>query len=123
MSSFIPKYWTINVRRSTAASMQVTYESKIRLCSNLQRARIQFPSGCQSLVLVTVKINGQPVLPYEGDALGYDASDPMDYPIEVEVDVGDILEYVVNNGDAANAHTIPCLFILQQRPQEPKKVS
>lgn len=112
-----PKYFTENIRQETALNTKATYSYKVPLHSYFQKIVVQFFAGCSGFVEVNLTVNGQPIFPYGGDPLAYDASPPMSFDIGLEVFMGDMIEYIVNNGDT-NAHTVPCLLVLQVLPEK-----
>lgn len=112
-----PTVITENIAQSSIANTKTTYEYKVPLRAVFEKVVMQFPAGCNNLVLISINVNGNPIFPYGGDDIRYDSSPPMIFEIGYEVSMGDIINYVVDNGDAL-AHTVSCLLILRILPEQ-----
>ncbi len=97
-----PQY--INLRTTVQPGNENTVSDRSRLTGVVKTVTVAFPPGASALVDVAVKVKNEQIVPTSGFLALDDTT--QTFPVNVPVDLGDIISAVIRNADSVNPHTI-----------------
>lgn len=100
----------INLEKSVATLKGQKLSYSAIHAGKIESATIQWPSGCEKCVTVSVSVDEARVCPSLGTDFAFDAT-VRAFPINAPIAANGVLTVTIENGDSVNAHTISATVI------------
>lgn len=102
----------LRFQQAVPALVGMTLQDQVPMDGRITQITAHFPNGCNALVDVAVSWKNVQVLPVSGFIALNDTT--TQFPADTPVKQDDILTVQINNGDAANPHTITVVVSIQE---------
>ena len=108
----MPRTDHVRFQQTVPALTGVTLQDVVPVKGRITQVTVHFPNGCNALVDVAVLWKNTQVLPISGFIALNDTTTA--FPASTDVDRNDDLTVQINNGDAANPHTISVIVTIEE---------